>query len=172
VELATYRISSIHGSEFGNRVLGKLNLRKEEIKAIKRLNCIHDLVGLSPAPRRQLSRSICALHHSILANLWVASLIIHDHFILKSYWIHYSYVRLPFGQDNSVGITTGYGLDDRGVVVWVPVGSRIFSSSRRPDRFWGPGNLLSNGVSGDLSWEVKRPGREADHSPPASAEVK
>jgi hypothetical protein len=28
-------------------------------------------------------------------------------------------------------------LDDGGVRVRVPVGSRIFSSSRRPDRLWG-----------------------------------
>jgi hypothetical protein len=30
-----------------------------------------------------------------------------------------------------VGIATGYGLDDRGVKVQVPVGSTIFSSPRR-----------------------------------------
>jgi hypothetical protein len=39
---------------------------------------------------------------------------------------------------SAVGIATGYGLDDRGVGVRVPVGSRIFSSPRRPDRLWGP----------------------------------
>jgi hypothetical protein len=44
-----------------------------------------------------------------------------------------------------VGIATHYGLNDRGVGVQVPVGSRIFSSPRRPDRLWGPPNLLSNG---------------------------
>jgi hypothetical protein len=32
------------------------------------------------------------------------------------------------------GIATGYGLDDRGVGVRVPVGSRIVSSPNRPDR--------------------------------------
>jgi hypothetical protein len=31
---------------------------------------------------------------------------------------------------------TAYGLDDQGVRVRVPVGSRIFSSPRRRDRFW------------------------------------
>jgi hypothetical protein len=43
-------------------------------------------------------------------------------------------------RDSAVGIATGYGLDNRGVGVGirVPVGSRIFSSPRRPDRFWGP----------------------------------
>jgi hypothetical protein len=70
-----------------------------------------------------------------------------------------------------VGIATGYGLNDRGVGVRVPVVSRIFSSPRRPDRIWGPPNLVSNGYRG-MSPGVKRPGREADHSPPTSAEVK
>jgi hypothetical protein len=70
-------------------------------------------------------------------------------------------------RDGSVGIATGYGLDCRGVGVRVPVGSRIFSFPRRPDRLWGSPNLLSNGYRG-----LKRPGREADHSHPASAEVK
>jgi hypothetical protein len=49
------------------------------------------------------------------------------------------------------GIATGYGLDDRGVGVRVPVGSRIFSSPRRPDRLWGPPSL-SNGYQGLLPW--------------------
>jgi hypothetical protein len=44
-------------------------------------------------------------------------------------------------RDSVVGIATSYGLDDRGVGVRVPVGSRIFSSARRPDRLWGPPNL-------------------------------
>jgi hypothetical protein len=45
----------------------------------------------------------------------------------------------------SVNIATGYGLDVQGVGIRVLVGSRIFSSSRRPDRHWGPPSLLSNG---------------------------
>jgi hypothetical protein len=48
-------------------------------------------------------------------------------------------------RDSIVGTATGYGLDDRGIGVRVPVGSRIFSSPRRPDRLWGSPNLLSNG---------------------------
>jgi hypothetical protein len=51
-------------------------------------------------------------------------------------------------RDSLVGIAIGYGLDDRGVGVRVPVGSRIFSSPRRPDRLWGPPNLLSNRYRG------------------------
>jgi hypothetical protein len=72
---------------------------------------------------------------------------------------------------NKAGIATSYGLDDRGVEVRVPVGSRIFSSANRPVRLWGPPNLLSNGYRG-FSPGIKRPGRIADHSPPASAEMK
>jgi hypothetical protein len=40
-------------------------------------------------------------------------------------------------RDSAVRIVTGYGMDDRVVGVRVPVGSRIFSSPRRPDRPWG-----------------------------------
>jgi hypothetical protein len=36
---------------------------------------------------------------------------------------------------------------------------------------WGPPSLPIQWVSGALSLRVKRPGREADHSPPSSAEV-
>jgi hypothetical protein len=50
--------------------------------------------------------------------------------------------------DSSVGIATGYGLNDRGVGVRVPVGSRIFTSPCLSDRLWGPPNLLSNGYRG------------------------
>jgi hypothetical protein len=70
------------------------------------------------------------------------------------------------------GKATGYGLDDRGVGVRVPVGSRIFSSPRGPVRLWSRPNLLSDGELGVLSPGIKRPGHEADYSPPSSAEVK
>jgi hypothetical protein len=76
--------------------------------------------------------------------------------------IKYSYLRW----DSAVGIATG-----RRVEVRVPVGLRIFSSPRRPDWLWGPFSLLSIGYRA-LSPEVKRPEREADCSPPTSAEVK
>jgi hypothetical protein len=75
-------------------------------------------------------------------------------------------------RDSSVGITTGYRLDDRGVGIRVPVGLRIFFfftsfrsalGSTQPPIQWLPGAL---------SPRVKRPGRKADHSSPASAEVK
>jgi hypothetical protein len=64
---------------------------------------------------------------------------------------------------SSVGIATGYGQDDREVVVRVPVGSRILISPYRPHWLWG----LPNRVLG-----VKLQKREDDHSPTTSAEVK
>jgi hypothetical protein len=45
------------------------------------------------------------------------------------------YLGLAFSYFRSVfGIATSYGLDDRGVGVRVPVGSRIVSPPDRPDR--------------------------------------
>jgi hypothetical protein len=51
-------------------------------------------------------------------------------------------------QSSVVGIATiatSTGLDNRGVGVRVLIGSEILSSPRRPDRFWGPPSLLSDG---------------------------
>jgi hypothetical protein len=50
-------------------------------------------------------------------------------------------------------------------------GWEFFSSPPCPDRLWGSPNLLSNTYQGSFLG-AKRPGREADHSPPSSAEVK
>jgi hypothetical protein len=74
-------------------------------------------------------------------------------------------------QGSSDGTVTGYRWDDGKVGVRVPVGSRIFSSPRRPERLWGSPSLLSNEYRA-LSPKVKRPEREADHLPPTSAKVK
>jgi hypothetical protein len=46
------------------------------------------------------------------------------------------------------GIAISYWLDDRGFGVRVLVGSRLFSSPRRPDRLWDPASLLFNGYRG------------------------
>jgi hypothetical protein len=73
-------------------------------------------------------------------------------------------------RDSIVGIATGYGLDNWGVGVRVPVRSRIFSTSSRPAL--GSTHPHIQWVPGAPSPVVRRPGREANHSPPASAEVK
>jgi hypothetical protein len=61
-------------------------------------------------------------------------------------------------RDSVVGIATGR------------VQNFLFCTSSRPDL--GPTQLPIQWVPGALSAGVKRPGSEADHSPPASAEVK
>jgi hypothetical protein len=51
-------------------------------------------------------------------------------------------------------------------------GWKFFSSPLPgPDRLWDPPSLLPNGYQGYFPWGIKRQGREADHSPPSSAEV-
>jgi hypothetical protein len=82
--------------------------------------------------------------------------------LILSYYLYMS-------RDSSVGIATDYELDG-----WYSIpGKRkiFFSSPRRPDRLWGPPSLLSNGYQGSITG-VKWPGREADHSPASSVEVK
>jgi hypothetical protein len=73
-------------------------------------------------------------------------------------------------RDNAVGTANGCGLDDLGVGVRVLVGSRIFSALSRPAL--GRTQPPIQRVRGTLSPGVKRLGREADHSPPTSTEVK
>jgi hypothetical protein len=85
---------------------------------------------------------------------------------------HNSYCHIhvsTVSRDSVVGIATSYGLDDRGVGVRAPAGSRIFSASSRP--VLGPTKLHIQCVPRAPSPGVKRPGREADESPSASAEV-
>jgi hypothetical protein len=59
---------------------------------------------------------------------------------------------------------SSYGLDDPSSILGK---TGFFSTPQHPGRLWGPPNLLSNGYRG-----AKQPGREADHSPPSSTEVK
>jgi hypothetical protein len=73
--------------------------------------------------------------------------------------------------DSSVVIATGYGLDDGGFGVRVPLGSRI--PLLHVVQTGSEAHLASYpmGTRGSPPG-VKQPGREADHSPPTSAEVK
>jgi hypothetical protein len=75
-------------------------------------------------------------------------------------------------RDSSVGIALGYGLDDRGSKVRFPAGAGNFSLHHHVQN--GSGTHPASypvGTRGSLP-RVKRPEREADHSPPSSAEVK
>jgi hypothetical protein len=68
-----------------------------------------------------------------------------------------------------VGILMGYGIDGPGSI---PGSIRCFSSPKRPGQFWVPPSLLYTGYGGAFPPGVKQQGREADHSPLSSAEVK
>jgi hypothetical protein len=83
---------------------------------------------------------------SLIVTLWHLSTKQHGVISQKTIILIRTVARMS--RDSSVGTATGYGLDDRGVGVGVPVGSRIFSSPHRPDRLWGPPTLLSNGYLG------------------------
>jgi hypothetical protein len=58
----------------------------------------------------------------------------------------------------------GYGLNDRGFESLQELGIFLFTTASRPAPI--------QSIQGALSLWVKRPGREDDHSPPTSAEVK
>jgi hypothetical protein len=86
---------------------------------------------------------------------------------LHLYYSHYTKSR-----DSSVGIALGYGLDERGSRVRFPAGAGNFSLHHRIQNGSGAPQSPIRWVPGALSLGVKRPGREADHSIPYSAEVK
>jgi hypothetical protein len=75
-------------------------------------------------------------------------------------------------RESSVGIALCYGLDDRGSRVRFPAGAGNFPLHHRVQNGSGATQPPIQWIPGDLSLGVKRPGREADHSPPSSDEVK
>jgi hypothetical protein len=94
--------------------------------------------------------------------------------------VHETILRIT---ENYFTNTNGYSRNSSVVYRWATVwmirgsspgrGWEFLSSPPRPDRFWGPPSLLSNGYQGGLfPWGVKRSEHEADHSSPSSAEVK
>jgi hypothetical protein len=85
-------------------------------------------------------------------------------------WNFVSIYHLLRSRGSSVSIVTDYGLNDRSSIP--DRGRGFFFQSLRPDRLWGPPSLLSNGYQGSFPRVKARPGRDADHSPPSSTEVK
>jgi hypothetical protein len=73
---------------------------------------------------------------------------------------------------SSVGIVFGYGLDDRAIKVRSPVEAKGFSSSFcvQTGRGANPASCPMD-TGGPFPGGKARPGRDADHSPPCSAEV-
>jgi hypothetical protein len=66
----------------------------------------------------------------------------------------------------------GYGLDGRGDGLRFPAGARDISLLHKVQNAMRSIKPLVQQVPGSFSLRVKRHGREADHSPPSSAEVK
>jgi hypothetical protein len=79
--------------------------------------------------------------------------------------------RTSRSRDSSVGIVLGYGLDDQGSMVRFPTGAGNFSFHNRVQNGSGARPASYPWVLGAICLAVKRPGREADHSLPLSAEV-
>jgi hypothetical protein len=89
-------------------------------------------------------------------------------------------VRRPFSISNvkqvsrvsSVSIVSGYGLDDRAIEVRSPAEAKTFSSSLHVQTSSGahPASCTM-GTGGPFPGAKARPWRDADHSPPSSAEV-
>jgi hypothetical protein len=79
--------------------------------------------------------------------------------------------RLQHFSRNSL-IALSYGLDDRGSRVRFPVGAGNFSLHQRVQKGSGA-HPASYAMCNTSSFPgIKRPGREADHSPSSNAEVK
>jgi hypothetical protein len=129
--------------------------------------CLH-LAKPGPHTKKKFIRikCLCKPLHRSLRGEWTPGTVPPE----SSFWSAFRRLR---SRDGAVCIATGYGLDDRGVGVRVPVESRILFSPRRPDRLWGPAQPPPiQWVPEALSPGVKRSGREADYSPPASADFK
>jgi hypothetical protein len=73
---------------------------------------------------------------------------------------------------SSGSIVSGYGLDDRVIGVRSPAGTKDFSSILCLQTGSGAHTAsCTMGTGGSFPGGKARPGRDADHSPPSSAEV-
>jgi hypothetical protein len=71
---------------------------------------------------------------------------------------------------SSGSIASDYGLDDWGSIPGR--GRGFFLWPLHPDQLWGPPSLCTVGTGGPFPGGKSRPGRDADHSTPFSAEFK
>jgi hypothetical protein len=89
---------------------------------------------------------------------------VHNTILLYNSWNFVRVLCTAMGQDSSVGIATGYGLDDLGIESrW----GRDFLHESRPPL--GPIQPLYSGYR--VFSRGKAGGRDADHMPPSSAKV-
>jgi hypothetical protein len=72
---------------------------------------------------------------------------------------------------SSVSVVSGYGLDDRAIENRFPAWAKDFSSSLGVQTGSGAHpDSCTMGTGGPFPGAKARPGRDADHSPPSSAE--
>jgi hypothetical protein len=92
--------------------------------------------------------------------------------VIVTYFLHV-YKNTTRSRGSSGSIMSDYGLDDRAIEVRSPTGAEDFSSS--PCVQTGSGAHPASypmGTGGSFPGGKARPRRDADHSPPSSAEVK
>jgi hypothetical protein len=129
------------------------------------------LVHKSP-PLDSVLSQMSPLH--FLTTCYIRSIVTSSRFVLP-----YLEVRLHFGvfdwyrMSNSSGsIVSGYGLDDRVIGVRSPTEARNFSSILCVQTGSGAHPVSCTvGTGGPFPGGKARPWRDADHSPPSSAEV-
>jgi hypothetical protein len=105
-----------------------------------------------------------SLNHYFSYQLWYISLILSS--------VNYKGQCFYNNRDSSFGVALRYGLDDRGSRVRLPEGAGNFSLHHRVQNGSGAHPASYQIGTGGFFPGVKRPGRESDHSPPSTAEVK
>jgi hypothetical protein len=88
--------------------------------------------------------------------------------------IYLTYIHIiSWSRCSSVSIVSGYGLDDRAIKARSPAEAKDFSSSLCVQtRSEAHPASCTMGTGGPFPGGKARPGRDADHSPPSTAEVK
>jgi hypothetical protein len=91
----------------------------------------------------------------------------YQHFIQEIFRYEWICTDIHRSRNSSVGIATGYGLEGRGSN---PNKDKIFPFSTTSRPALGPTQPFIQWITGAISPEIQRPGREADRSPPSSVE--
>jgi len=108
------------------------------------------------------------LYSLLCYSLWKTLCMMHTELALTT-----SVQNIFCSDGNLVGyvIVLSYGLNDWGFQSWQRLGIFLFTTAVSRVAL-GPTQLPVQWVPGALALYVKQPGREADHSPPASSKVK
>jgi hypothetical protein len=131
--------------------------------------------GATPPFRQCASMAWCSvkstgttLHFTFYSAFKMSNISNISKYVLSSH----THTKLSSVMDSSVGVATGYGLDDRIIGVHFPAGDWNFSLRHRVQTGSGAHPVSYPMDTGALYLGVKRPGTEADHSLPSSVEVK